>query len=49
MTRLNTGKRVHTKSGLQLRGRLKPATVHQELRILRSHPERGGEEAAAGS
>ena len=35
MTRLNTGKRVHTKSGLQLRGRLKPATVHQELRILR--------------
>ena len=35
MTRLNTGKRVHTKLGLQLRGRLKPATVHQELRILR--------------
>ena len=35
MTRLNTGKRVYTKSGLQLRGRLKPATVHQELRILR--------------
>ena len=35
MTRLNTGKRVHTKSGLQLRGRLKPATVHQEFRILR--------------
>ena len=35
MTRLNSGKRVHTKSGLQLRGRLKPATVHQELRILR--------------
>ena len=34
MKRLNTGKRVHTKSGLQLRGRLKPATVHQELRIL---------------
>ena len=34
MTRLNTGKRVYTKSGLQLRGRLKPATVHQELRIL---------------
>ena len=35
MNRLNTGKRVHTKMGLQLRGRLKPATVHQELRILR--------------
>ena len=34
MTRLNTGKRVYTKSGLQLRGRLKPATVHQEFRIL---------------
>ena len=35
MKRLNTGKRVHTKMGLQLRGRLKPATVHQEFRILR--------------
>ena len=35
MTRLNTGKRVRTKLGLQLRGRLKPATVHQEFRILR--------------
>ncbi len=35
MTRLNTGKRVYTKLGLQLRGRLKPATVHQEFRILR--------------
>ena len=35
MTRLNSGKRVYTKSGLQLRGRLKPATVHQDLRILR--------------
>ena len=35
MKRLNTGKRVHTKLGLQLRGRLKPATVHQEFRILR--------------
>ena len=34
MRRLNTGKRVYTKSGLQLRGRLKPATVHQEFRIL---------------
>jgi integrase len=35
MRRLNTGKRVHTKAGLQLRGKLKPATVHQEFRILR--------------
>ena len=35
MKRLNTGKRVHTKLGLQLRGKLKPATVHQEFRILR--------------
>ena len=35
MTRLNSGKQVRTKSGLQLRGRLKPATVHQEFRILR--------------
>ena len=35
MTRLKTGKRVHTKFGLQLRGQLKPATVHQELRVLR--------------
>ena len=35
MARLNTGKRVHTKLGLQLRGRLKSATVHQEFRILR--------------
>ena len=35
MTRLNTGKRVRTRMGLQLRGKLKPATVHQEFRILR--------------
>jgi hypothetical protein len=35
MKRLNTGKRVRTKLGLQLRGKLKPATVHQEFRILR--------------
>ena len=34
-TSCNTGKRVHTKLGLQLRGRLKPATVHQEFRVLR--------------
>ena len=32
MTRLNTGKRLYTKSGLQLRGRLKPATVHKVIR-----------------
>lgn len=32
--RLETGRRVHTKSGLQLRGRIKPATAHQEFRIL---------------
>ena len=35
MQRLNTGKRVRTKFGLTLRGKLKPATVHQEFRILR--------------
>ena len=35
MNRLNTGKRVYTKLGLQLRGKLKPATVHQEFRILK--------------
>ena len=33
--RLNTGRRVYTKFGLQHRGRLKPATVHKEFRILR--------------
>ena len=35
MKRLNTGKRVRTAFGPQRRGRLKPATVHQEYRILR--------------
>ena len=35
MKRLNTGKRVRTKLGLQLRGRLKPAIVHREFRVLR--------------
>src|SRR5690606_9904146 len=35
MQRLNTGKRVRTKFGLKLCGKLKPATVHQEFRILR--------------
>ena len=33
--RLDTGRRVHTKFGLQHRGKLKPATVHKEFRILR--------------
>jgi hypothetical protein len=32
--RLQSGRRIHTKFGLQLRGRIKPATVHQEFRIL---------------
>lgn len=32
--RLQTGRRVHTKFGLQLRGKIKPATAHQEFRIL---------------
>ena len=33
--RLRCGRRIHTKFGLQYRGKLKPATVHQEFRILR--------------
>jgi integrase len=33
--RLSMGRRIHTKFGLQHRGKLKPATVHQEFRILR--------------
>jgi len=32
--RLQTGRRVHTKFELQLRGMIKPATAHQEFRIL---------------
>ena len=32
--RLRSGRRVRTKFGLQLRGTVKPATVHQEFRIL---------------
>jgi integrase len=32
--RLRSGRRVRTKFGLQLRGIVKPATVHQEFRIL---------------
>ena len=33
--RLSSGRRVHTKFGIQYRGKLKPATVHKEYRILR--------------
>jgi integrase len=33
--RLSMGRTVHTKFGVQYRGRLKPATVHQEFRVLR--------------
>jgi integrase len=33
--RLNEGKRINTKFGLVRRGRVKPATVHQEFRVLR--------------
>lgn len=33
--RLSSGRRIHTKFGVQHRGTLKPATVHQEFRILR--------------
>ena len=33
--RLSSGRRIHTKFGIQYRGKLKPATVHQEFRILR--------------
>ena len=32
--RLRSGRRVHTKFGLQLRGRIKPTTAHLEFRIL---------------
>ena len=32
--RLESGRRIYTKLGLQLRGRIKPATAHQEFRIL---------------
>lgn len=34
-TRLAEGRRIHTKFGLIRRGRIKPATVHQEFRVLR--------------
>lgn len=33
--RLSEGRRCHTKLGLQYRGTVKPATVHQEFRVLR--------------
>ncbi len=33
--RLTSGRRVHKKLGLELRGQLKPATVHKEFRVLR--------------
>lgn len=33
--RLCSGRRVQTKFGIQYRGKLKPATVHQEFRVLR--------------
>ena len=33
--RLSSGRRIHTKLGVVYRGTLKPATVHQEFRILR--------------
>jgi integrase len=34
-TRLAEGRRIHTKFGLIRRGKIKPATVHQEFRVLR--------------
>jgi integrase len=33
--RLSSGRRIHTRFGIYHRGKLKPATVHQEFRILR--------------
>ena len=33
--RLSSGRRVHTKFGVQYRGKIKPATAHKEFRILR--------------
>ncbi|MGD0620033.1 MAG: hypothetical protein ABSB67_20510 [Bryobacteraceae bacterium] len=32
--RLRSGRRIHTRAGLQHRGTVKPATVHQQFRIL---------------
>ena len=34
-TRLTEGRRIHTKFGLIRRGKIKPATVHQEFRVFR--------------
>jgi integrase len=34
--RLNEGRRIHFKKKVVLRGKLKPATVHQEYRVLRN-------------
>jgi len=34
-TRLTEGRRIHTKFGLIRRGKIKPATAHQEFRVLR--------------
>lgn len=33
--RLSSGRRVHTKFGVRLRGKLKPSTVHKEFRVFR--------------
>ncbi|HEV2234931.1 MAG TPA: tyrosine-type recombinase/integrase [Terriglobia bacterium] len=33
--RLNSGKRVHTKLGIQIRAKIKPMTLHQEFRVLK--------------
>lgn len=32
--RLQEGRRIHTKRGIEYRGKLRPATVHQEFRVL---------------
>ena len=34
-SRLGEGRKIHTKFGLIRRGKIKPATVHQEFRVLR--------------
>jgi integrase len=33
--RLRSGRRIHTKFGVHYRGKLKPATVHKEFRVLK--------------
>lgn len=45
--RLESGRRVYTKAGVQLRGKIKPATAHQEFRILFAHAQCSGEAEAA--